>query len=276
MHRPQQAREDFNPSINSYRRLLLALLRRCKLAIALSSLVGVSATCAGELATQTSQQLSVRGIMRASAQASISTDLVARVARVGFKEGERFRAGDVLIAFDCRRQQAELASAEAQHREMMIAFESAAFLQKRNAGSRQDVETTRAKADKAAADAEATRARLDQCAIIAPYDGHIVELSIHEYEMPVPGKPIFSIVAEGEPEVELIVPSTWLTWLTPSVEFQFQVDETGKSYSGVVIRLGASVDTVSQTIKVYARFKLTTPDILPGMSGTALFRQQEG
>ncbi len=72
------------------------------------------------------------------------------------------------------------------------------------------------------------------------------------------------------------VPSTWLTWLKPGAEFQFQVDETDKSYVGVVRRLGAAVDTVSQTIKVFAKFAAPTPDILPGMSGTAQFKYQEG
>ena len=34
---------------------------------------------------------------------------------------------------------------------------------------------------------------------------------------------------------------------------------------------GAAVDTVSQTIKVFAQFDGTTQRVLPGMSGTAKF-----
>ncbi len=94
--------------------------------------------------------------------------------------------------------------------------------------------------------------------------------------MPVAGKQLFFIVAKRQPKIELIVPSTWLTWLTPGIEFGFQVDETGKSYTGVVKRIGAAVDTVSQTIKVFARFSSPTPDILPGMSGIARFNNHQG
>ena len=227
-------------------------------------------------AAESAQRLPVRGVVRASAQAVISTDLTARVTKVGFREGGQFRMGDVLVAFDCRQYKAELTSAEAQYREMLVAFESAMFLEKRNAGSRQDVEIARAKADQAAAKAEVIRARLDQCTITAPFDGSVAELGIHQHETPVAGKQLFFIVAKREPKIELIVPSTWLTWLKPGAEFQFQVDETDKAYVGVVRRLGAAVDTVSQTIKVFAKFAAPTPDILPGMSGTAQFKVHEG
>ena len=231
---------------------------------------------AESLAANSAQRLPVRGVVRPSAQAIISTDLTARVTKIGFREGSQFRAGDVLVAFDCRRHKAGLASAEAQHREMLVALESALFLEKRNAGSHQDVETARARADRAVAEAEVIRARLDQCTITAPFDGSVAELGVHEHETPAAGTQLLFIVARREPNIELIVPSTWLTWLKPGAEFQFQVDETQTAYFGVVMRLGAAIDTVSQTVKVFAKFAAPTPDILPGMSGTARFSAHEG
>lgn len=216
-------------------------------------------------------RLPIRGIVRAVNQAAISTDLAAPVAKVAFREGESFHKGDVLIAFDCRRQEAEYAAAEAQRREMAVALESAAFLEQRKAGSRQDVETARARVDKAAADVAAIKARIDHCKIVAPYDGRISELGIREYEMPGGGKPLLSIIENGDREIELIVPSVWLSWLKQGAEFDITIDETQKSYPGVITRTGAAVDSVSQTIKVSGRFRDTPADVLPGMSGTAKF-----
>ena len=257
------------------RLLIMPLLRILTLSILLV-MAWAPAAGAESLAGEAAQRSPVRGVVRASAQAIISTDLTARVTNVGFREGGQFHMGDVLVAFDCRQHKAELVSAEAQHREMLVAFESALFLEKRNAGSRQDVEIARARADRALAEADGIRARLDQCTITAPFDGSVAELGIHQHETPVAGKQLLFIVAKREPKIELIVPSTWLTWLKPGAEFQFQVDETNKAYVGVVRRLGAAVDTVSQTIKVFAKFAAPTPDILPGMSGTAQFKVHEG
>lgn len=250
-------------------------LRMCGLLVLLAAAWAPS-VAAENFATRSEQKTPARGVVRPSAQAIISTDLTARVTKVGFKEGGQFRAGDVLVAFDCRRHLAELASAEAQHREMVVIFESSLFLDQRNAGSRQDVETARARADRTAAEAEIIRARLDQCEIAAPFDGRVAEIGIHKHETPVAGTQLFLIVANREPTIELIVPSTWLIWLKPGTEFQFQMDETQNAYVGVVTRLGAAVDTVSQTIKVFATSATPTSDILPGMSGTAQFTYHDG
>ena len=228
------------------------------------------------VASDTTDQLPVRGMIRSSNQAAISTDLITPVIEIGFKEGESFHKGDLLVAFDCREQRAKLASAEAQHQEMSVVLKSATFLAKHNAGSQQSTDTARARVARAAAEAEVIRAELSKCHIVAPFDGRVAELWIHKYETPVAGKPIVSIVSDIEPEIELIVPSAWLTWLKAGTEFQFNIDETGSQHIAKITRLGAAVDTVSQTIKVFAKFKDLAPDVLSGMSGTANFELLEG
>jgi membrane fusion protein, multidrug efflux system len=246
-----------------------------KLALLLCVLLGVSThSAAKNISLDNSVQMPVRGVVRSANEAIISTDLSALITKVGFKEGEKFNTGDLLIALDCRRLHAELASAKAHHREMKVASTASLFLKKRNASSSQDVEITRAKTDQAQAKIEAILAQIDRCKIIAPYDGRVAELGVHQHEMSVAGKPLLTIVSHQQPKMELIVPSTWLRWLKAGARFRFHVDETDRQHIGQITRLGASVDTVSQTIKVFARFVNSTPDILPGMSGTAEFQHQ--
>lgn len=245
------------------------------LGLPLFVLLGASShSIAENLPLDDSVQMPVRGVVRSAAQAVISTDLSALITKVGFQEGENFENGDLLIALDCRKQEAELASAKAFHREMNVALKSVLFLKKQNASSNQDVEITKAKTDQAFAKTEVILAQIDRCHIIAPYDGRVAELDVHQHEMSVVGKPILTIISRQQPKMELIVPSTWLRWLDAGTRFRFHVDETGKDHIGQVTRLGASVDTVSQTIKVFAQFVNATPNILPGMSGTADFQLQ--
>lgn len=239
---------------------------------------GPAATAPGAApaTASSSESQPIRGVVRPSAQANISTDLAVRVSKVGFKAGQSFRAGEVLLSFDCSRQKAEMTSAEALHREMKASYRSAQILYEHKAGSRLDLETSKARVDRAAADLDGLRQRLAQCTIIAPYDGSVVDLTIHEFEMPAPGKSLLSIVSRKDPEIELVVPSSWLTWLTPGTTFDFFVEETGKTYPAKVQRLGATADTVSQTLKVFATFTTQTPAILPGSSGTAKFNHDQG
>ena len=218
--------------------------------------------------------LPVRGMVRPLNQAAIATDLQTRVDAVHFKEGDAFKQGDVLIAFDCERQRAELAAVTAQHREMKLALDSASYLDKKRAVGRFEVEVSRARTEKAAADVAALQARIKQCVIVAPYDGRVSELLINAHETPTPGKPIISVVDETAFEIDLIVPSHWLRKLAVGASFKFSVDELGTMHSGKLVRIGAAIDAVSQSVKVIGKFDARPERVLSGMSGNALFAEQ--
>ncbi len=215
----------------------------------------------------------IRGIVKASARAELSTEISARVTKIGFKEGQLFQKDDLLIAFDCRRQNAELASRKALLKEFSINLRSAVYLKKRNAGNRHDLDIARARVEKAKADAASTQTQLNECSMYAPFSGRIASLHIHEHEIPASGKPLLTIVSMHEPQIEIVVPSSWLSWLKSGSEFKFHIHETGKSYQGQMVRPGAVVSTVSHTIKIFARFSGNSKDVLPGMSGTVEFEK---
>ncbi len=237
-------------------------------AMAALSTVGAATVVAG---SSESERLPIRGIVRPLHQASIATDLAARIARINFREAQSFRKGDVLISFDCERMQAEHAALEAVHREMKVMLESNVFLDKKGAVGKLDVEVSRARVDKARAEASAVAARLRQCELVAPFDGRVTELSVNEHEMPQSGKPMLSIVEGGTFEIDLILPSVWLRKMGPGAHLAFTIDETGVTHDAHLLRVGAAVDPVSQTVKVIAAFDSNDERILAGMSGTARF-----
>jgi membrane fusion protein, multidrug efflux system len=232
---------------------------------------GVVAQTGPAIASKDTAKEPIRGIVRAVETAMISTELTMRVARIAFMEGERFKKGDELIEFDCRRPRAELAAAEAQHHEMKLTLDNNRVLQKAQAVGRHDFDVSMSRVVKAAAEAEALRVRLDQCRVIAPYDGRVLELNMHAFETPQPGKPFIGIVADGNLEIDLVVPSQWVRWLTVKAPLTFTIDETGSAHLAQVKRIGAAVDPISQTIKIVAAFDHMSSAILSGMSGTAEF-----
>ncbi len=54
-----------------------------------------------------------------------------------------------------------------------------------------------------------------------------------------------------------------------------QIEETGNVYGAEIVGIGASVDTASQVIEIYADIKGQHPELLPGMSGTVRFDRLE-
>lgn len=214
-----------------------------------------------------------RGIVVSRSKAVIGSELVARVASIPFKDGARFQAGDTLLEFDCRRYEAELAAARAQAQVAHLSVNENRELRRHKAVGLNELEISEAKLEQAEAQAKALEIRMSQCVVKAPFSGRIVEAVVNEFEIPRANEPLLKIVDDQDLEIELIVPSRWLAWLREGEEFDFDLDETRKKYKARIHAISAEVDPVSQTVRVKGAFYDLPKDALPGMSGTAYFRE---
>lgn len=212
-----------------------------------------------------------RGVVKALHQATLSTDLVTPVMSIGFREGQRFVAGDVLLELDCRRLAHEADALAAAVREAKVAVDANVHLAKSGASNRNEVDASSARYDKATAEWNAARQRLAGCRIEAPFAGIVTELQINAHETPTPNRPLLTIVSDRDLEIELLAPSRLAGSLEPGTRFTFAVDESGRSYTARLVRTGGAVDPMSQTFKLYGTFDDTAVGVLPGMSGTAHF-----
>ncbi len=227
---------------------------------------------AGTVFAQDKQE-PVRGLVRATDDALISTELNSRILEITRREGEDFKKGDVLVRFDCRKYETELKAALAEEAFNRIALDNSVALDKRKAIGRFDVEQNRARFEKAKAQAETLANQVDECTISAPFDGRVAEMRAKAFEMSKPNEPLMRLVNTDRLEIELIVPSLWLRWIKPGLKFGVVVDETETRHDATVQRIAATVDFVSQTVKIMAVFAEGARNILPGMSLTAELKQ---
>ncbi|GJM17478.1 MAG: hypothetical protein DHS20C13_28050 [Thermodesulfobacteriota bacterium] len=218
----------------------------------------------------------VRGLIKPVQKAIISSEIAGKINNIPFKAGDSFKKGDQLVSFDCSFYRADLASAEAAYQSKQKIYENNKQLLVLNAMSDIDVLISKAEVEMTRAEKTMRAIRVSQCKIKAPYSGRIIEVAVNEHETVPADKEILSILNDSELEIELIVPSNWLNWLSIGESFSFLIDETGKALDGKVSKTGAVVDPVSQTIKLIGKFKETQLEgVLSGMSGTAQFKQRE-
>lgn len=248
-------------------------MRAWKVTGLVSAMVLVICGAAQVMAASESRE-TLRGIVKASREAMIGTDLSFPITSLPFREGQSFSKGDVLVAFDCGDLAAQVKSAEAVLRAETITKENNARLARSKAVGAFEVDLSRAKTDQAAAELEAFKSKMARCVLRAPYDGRIAFMRAHEHEIPEPNQPLMQIVSDGELEIEILLPSAWLRWLKPGSRFNIRIDETGETEQAQVSRIAAIVDPVSQTVKVTGFFSRDANGILPGMSGTAEFESE--
>ncbi|MEM7027042.1 MAG: efflux RND transporter periplasmic adaptor subunit [Pseudomonadota bacterium] len=215
----------------------------------------------------------VRGLIKPIKTAVISSQLSAKIDKIPFGSGDRFKKGDTLVDFDCALYRADLTSTEAAFQAKKNVFENKKELLALNAMSDIDVDIAKSEMEVARAERSMSAIKVNQCLIKAPYDGRVIEVSVNEHENVNSDTELLAILNDNEIEIELIIPSTWLTWLTTGENFQFMIDETGETVEAAVSKIGAVVDPVSQTIKLTGEFKEQPERVLSGMSGTAQFKQ---
>lgn len=217
----------------------------------------------------------VRALVEARQHAVLSSEIAGRISRMAVEAGQSFKAGTVLVAFDCSSYQAELDAARAQLNAAEVTVRLNRRLNSLRSIGEAEVQLAEAKAQVARADVRKVELQTRRCEIKAPFDGRVVERRIQEHESVPAGAPLLEILSDGDLKVELIVPSTWLVWLRPGQRFTLRVDETGGSLPGEVVQPGAKVDPASQSVKVTARLVANTSPLaaglVAGMSGTAVF-----
>ena len=217
-----------------------------------------------------------RGLVVSKYEATIASELIARVKELPLVDGGRFSKGDTLMEFDCSRYDAELKAAKAKMKAVQLEVDANKELAKHRAVGKQELRISEAKLEQVDADVDALLVRTAQCTIIAPFNGRVVEHLIHAYEMPQANAPLIRIVDDANLQIEVIVPSLWLAWLREGESFRFVIDETAKEYKATVNGIAATVDPISQTVKIKAAFENPVANVLSGMSGTAIFKSPIG
>jgi RND family efflux transporter MFP subunit len=224
------------------------------------------ASSAAELST-------IRGVVKATAQATLASQVQGRISQLPFKEGQRFKKGALLVALDCSKYEAELASAQAEYRGKKKTYENNIRLSKHRAVGHLELEVSQAEADKALATVKSAQVNVNGCTVRAPFPGRVVKAIVNEHENVFPNDQLISLLDDSQLEIELILPSKSLVWLKVGTPFEYAVDETGLRYSAVVQDIGANVDPASQTVKVKGLFLVQPDKVLAGMSGTASFEE---
>lgn len=213
----------------------------------------------------------IRAQLNALHATILSSEMPAKIIQLNVQEGERFKQGDLLVAFNCAEQQAQLKKAQAIVQATEKTYEVNARLAKLNSMSPLELDMAAAEVAKAKADIALMGAILQKCTITAPFSGRVAERLVQRYQYVTPGTPILDILDDSQLEITVLVPSNWLKWLKPGVEFKVFLEETQHEYSAKVKMVGARIDAVSQSIKMTGVITGKSDGLLAGMSGKAIF-----
>lgn len=204
-------------------------------------------------------------------EVAISSELAARISSLPLREGNAFRKGQLLVGFDCDTYNAQLRKAEAGAEAARQLLDVNRRLAELNSVGQLEVEQAAIKLKEMEAEVAVMRATVAKCQIKAPFNGRVGKLAVANFQFVSPGTPLLEIVDTSQLELQMIVPSKWLAWLKTGSRFSVHIDELGRSFPATVIRVGARINAVSQSVTLVGAITGGGNELLPGMSGWASF-----
>jgi len=217
----------------------------------------------------------IRVQLEARRHATIASELAGRLDALPLEPGARFAEGDDLAQLDCDLHQARLNRAQAAEQAARRQLDVAENLDRLQSISIAELNKAQSEVAQMRAERVLEQTLVERCKITAPYAGRVAKRHVEPGEYVREGDPLLDIYQESDYRVTLLAPSTWLPRLAPGQRFEVSLDETGHRYPAEIVRLGAEVDPLSQSIKVVGRLLDEPGELLPGMSGSAHFSLTE-
>ena len=212
-----------------------------------------------------------RALVVASQEAILSSELAARIENIAVKEMQRFKKGDLLIQFDCSLYEAQKDVVSANANGALIKLKSdEQMLQMRSIG-KYELELSISEYEKAKSELRIAELNVERCQIKAPFDGAVEEVVVNTFETIQPQVELMKIIQTDILELEMVVSSEWISWLTIGHPIKVYIDEIQKEFNASISGIGANVDPVSQTIQLKGTITDASPALLPGMSGRVVF-----
>ena len=215
---------------------------------------------------QLPQSLTAVGSLRSDEAIILRPEVSGRILEIQFQEGQRVKAGQVLVRLDSSVQRAELEQAKANLSLSKSKYERAQDLQKKgfiSSQARDEAENT-FKVSKAAADlAEARLAKLD---LKAPFSGiaGLRQVSVGDYVKD--GQDLVNIEEVDPLKVDFRVPEIFLKQVAVNQQLQLSLDAfPNETFDGKVAAINPLIDANGRSIVIRAIVRNQAGKMRPGM-----------
>ncbi len=202
---------------------------------------------------------------------TLSSLMSGTISNVYVKEGQYFKKSDPLIKFDCETREANLLKANAKLKLALSSMKAKKRLHRLGSASDMEVEESIAEKDKSLAEKIIAERNVKDCTLMAPFNGQVISLLIHQHETVKLHQPLLTIYDNQNLVVKIVIPSVWFQKIKMGDTFKLGISDYKKMYKGKIIRIIKHIDSVSQSFNAIGEVIEKDSDLQAGMSGTVSF-----
>lgn len=210
------------------------------------------------------------GSVRSNQGVMLRPEVSGRVQRLGFRDGERVRQGQVLVQLDDSLQRAQLQQAEAQAGIARTSLRRNRELQSQGFVSASAVEQAEANLKVAEAQVALARAQLQRLRISAPFDGVAGIRSVNVGDYVREGADLVAVEDLRSVWVDFRLPERYSAQLRAGQDVEVMLDALpGRRFNGKVMALDSQLDANGRSLLVRARMDNADGTLRSGMFARA-------
>jgi membrane fusion protein (multidrug efflux system) len=216
--------------------------------------------------TVVTRELLGSGSLLADAVVDLRCEIAARVEKVGFREGQQVKAGQLLVklasgdlkaAVDKARANVDLAKATLERSRQQLAIQAV---------SQQAVDQAVQTLESAKADLALAEVTLAKSEIRAPFDGKVGTSPVAVGQYLTVGQTIATVAKTHPLKVEFEVPGDDVARVHPGMAMGFRPFGIGSFRQARIAASDPVLDTLSRTLKIHALWSGDAKGLVPGQA----------
>jgi membrane fusion protein (multidrug efflux system) len=234
--------------------------------------VDVAAVTTGAVSTT----INAVGSLLADKSITVQPEIAGIVAKVGFSEGSRVKADDILIQLDSTILAAELDRAEASLALGQQNYNRAQTLAVQGSGTTRARDEAAAALSTARAELALAKARLEKATIRAPFAGIVGLSTVTPGRFVAVGERIVNLESINPIKVDFRIPENFLSQLKIGQTIAVSVDAfPNATFQGTVYAMDPLVDVNGRAVKLRARIANEDGGLKPGLFARVALTLQE-
>jgi membrane fusion protein (multidrug efflux system) len=206
------------------------------------------------------------GTARAREAVALTTRISGIVAAINFQEGQRVKAGDILVELDRSQVVAELDSARASLDDARQQLGRARLLRATQAVAEARIDQLEATQRSAEARVRQVQARIEELKIVAPFDGRVGIRNVSLGALVPPGTVVTTLDDLSRVRVEFSVPEVFIARLRPGMAVSAASAAFGNQrFEGTVTVIDTRIDATTRAVRLISEFANPNEILRPGL-----------
>jgi membrane fusion protein (multidrug efflux system) len=212
------------------------------------------------------QTIEALGTLRANESVTLSATVTETISAIHFNDGERVKAGQVLVEMTNTEERARLAEARSNLEEAERQYRRVRSLNNSNLSSESILDERRRAYEIAKAQVQQVESRLQDLQIVAPFDGVVGLRNVSVGTLVRPGDTITTLDDDSVMKLDMSVPSVYLDVLRPGLKVTAKARAlNNRAFTGEIASIGTRVDPVTRSVQVRALIANEDRQLKPGL-----------